>query len=304
MQLGLIGLGKMGASMVARLRDGDHQVAVWDLSPAVVETIASGDENLLPAADLPDLCRLLPSPRVIWVMVPAGVATRATLDQLGSLLSPGDVVIDGGNSRYTETVEIGERLMQGGIHLLDAGTSGGVWGREQGFCLMVGGDPQAFALAEPIFKTLAPVDGYAHVGPAGSGHYVKMVHNGIEYAMMQAYGEGFELLEEGPFPVDTAQISRLWGQGSVIRSWLLDLAARALKRNPDLHGIKAWVEDSGEGRWAVEEAIRQAVAVPALAQALFARFSSRRPDAFSLRLIAALRDEFGGHGTRSPGEDD
>ena len=304
MQIGLIGLGKMGANMVSRLRAGGHQAAVWDLSPETVAEIAAGDEGVVAARDPEHLCSLLPAPRIIWVMVPAGDATRTTLEKLGGLLSAGDVVIDGGNSRYTDTMRLAVTLADHGIHLLDAGTSGGIWGREQGYCLMVGGPEQAFATVEPILKTLAPPQGYAHVGPVGSGHYVKMVHNGIEYAMMQAYGEGFELLKEGPFPVDTAQVAKLWGQGSVIRSWLLELAATALERNPDLKDIKGWVADSGEGRWAVEEAINQAVAVPALAQALFARFNSRRPDAFSLRLIAALRDEFGGHGTRSADQGD
>jgi 6-phosphogluconate dehydrogenase len=304
MQIGLIGLGKMGANMVSRLRGGGHQAVVWDLSPDTVAEVAADDDGILAAGDPQHLCSLLQEPRIVWVMVPAGDATRTTLENLGGLLAPGDVVIDGGNSRYTDTMKMATVLADRGIHLLDAGTSGGIWGREQGYCLMVGGPGEAFATAEPIFKTLAPDQGYAHVGPAGSGHYVKMVHNGIEYAMMQAYGEGFELLKEGPFPVDTAQVARLWGQGSVIRSWLLELAASALERNPELEDIKAWVADSGEGRWAVEEAINQAVAVPALAQALFARFNSRRPDAFSLRLIAALRDEFGGHGTRSSGQED
>jgi 6-phosphogluconate dehydrogenase len=304
MQIGLIGLGKMGANMVQRLRGGGHEVAVWDLSAERVAEVAAGDEGILPAGDPEHLCGLLAAPRIIWVMVPAGAATSATLEKLGDLLAAGDMVVDGGNSRYTDTMNMATMLATKGIHLLDAGTSGGIWGREQGYCLMVGGPEKAFATVEPIFKTLAPVEGYAHVGPAGSGHYVKMVHNGIEYAMMQAYGEGFELLKEGPFQVDTAQVAKLWGQGSVIRSWLLELAATALERNPDLENIKGWVADSGEGRWAVEEAINQAVAVPALAQALFARFNSRRPDAFSLRLIAALRDEFGGHGTRSAGQED
>jgi 6-phosphogluconate dehydrogenase len=304
MQIGLIGLGKMGANMVQRLRGGGHEVAVWDLSAERVAEVAAGDEGILPAGDPEHLCALLAAPRIIWVMVPAGAATSATLEKLGDLLAAGDMVVDGGNSRYTDTMNMATMLATKGVHLLDAGTSGGIWGREQGYCLMVGGPEKAFATVEPIFKTLAPVEGYAHVGPAGSGHYVKMVHNGIEYAMMQAYGEGFELLKEGPFQVDTAQVAKLWGQGSVIRSWLLELAATALERNPDLENIKGWVADSGEGRWAVEEAINQAVAVPALAQALFARFNSRRPDAFSLRLIAALRDEFGGHGTRSAGQED
>jgi len=304
MKIGLIGLGKMGANMVSRLRAGGHEVVVWDLSAERVAEVTAGDEGLSPATDLTHLCGLLQPQRIVWVMVPAGAATTATLEKLGGLLSPGDVVVDGGNSRYTDTVQISAALAEKGVHLLDAGTSGGIWGREEGYCLMVGGEPEAFAAAEPIFKTLAPAQGYAHVGPSGSGHYVKMVHNGIEYAMMQAYGEGFELLREGPFEVDMAQVASLWGKGSVIRSWLLELAATALQRNPDLKDIKGWVADSGEGRWAVEEAIERAVAVPGLAQALFARFNSRRPDAFSLRLIAALRDEFGGHGTRPSGEGD
>lgn len=297
MKLGMVGLGKMGANMVRRLRRDQHQVVVWDLDATQAATLA-GETGAVAAENLEDLCSRLEGPRIVWVMVPAGEPTSLTLEKLGELLAAGDIVLDGGNSRYKDTLTRAAMLAGKGIHLLDAGTSGGVWGLEEGYCLMVGGPPEAFARVEPLLKTLAPAAGYAHVGPAGAGHYTKMIHNGIEYAMMQAYAEGFELLKEGPFDLDLPGVAKLWGQGSVIRSWLLDLVASALAKNPDLTGIKAWVADSGEGRWTVEEAIDRAVAAPAITQALFARFASRRDDAFSLRLVAALRDEFGGHGTR------
>ncbi len=297
MKLGLVGLGKMGANMAKRLRRDHHQVVVWDLDAGQVATVA-GETGAEAAADLDDLCRQLDGPRIVWVMVPAGDPTRITLEKLSETLQAGDIVLDGGNSRYKDTILRAGMLAEKGIHLLDAGTSGGIWGLEEGYCLMVGGPVAAFEQVEPIFKTLAPAAGYAHVGPAGAGHYTKMIHNGIEYAMMQGYAEGFELLKEGPFPLDLPAVAKLWGNGSVIRSWLLELVAAALEKNPDLDGIDAWVADSGEGRWTVEEAIERSVAAPAITQALFARFASRRNDAFSLRLVAALRDEFGGHGTR------
>ncbi|MCZ6650997.1 MAG: decarboxylating 6-phosphogluconate dehydrogenase [Acidobacteria bacterium] len=301
MKLGLVGLGKMGANMVKRLRRDHHQVVVWDLDAGQVATV-SGETGAVAAADLDDLCSQLDGPRIVWVMVPAGEPTQLTLEKLSERLQKGDIVLDGGNSRYKDTLTRAGMLARKGIHLLDAGTSGGIWGLEEGYCLMVGGSREAYHQVEPILRTLAPPAGYAHVGPVGAGHYTKMVHNGIEYAMMQAYGEGFELLKEGPFPLDLPGVAKLWGKGSVIRSWLLDLVAAALDKNPDLAGIEAWVADSGEGRWTVEEAIERSVAAPAITQALFARFASRRHDAFSLRLVAALRDEFGGHGTRSGGE--
>jgi 6-phosphogluconate dehydrogenase len=301
MKLGLVGLGKMGANMVQRLRRDHHQVVVWDLDAGQMATV-SGETGAVPAADLDDLCRRLAGPRIVWVMLPAGRPTELTLEKLSERLQEGDVVLDGGNSLYKDTLIRAGMLARKGIQLLDVGTSGGIWGLEEGYCLMVGGSKEAFQQVEPILKTLAPPLGYARVGPVGAGHYTKMIHNGIEYALMQGYAEGFEILKEGPFPLDLPGVAKLWGKGSVIRSWLLDLVASALEKNPDLAGIQAWVADSGEGRWTVEEAMERSVAAPAITQALFARFASRRHDAFSLRLVAALRHEFGGHGTQSGGE--
>ena len=301
MQLGMIGLGKMGANMVSRLRTGGHQVAVWDLSAERVQEVAAGDEGVSPSADLETLCRSLAPARIIWVMVPAGPATSATLQQLESLLSPGDVVIDGGNSRYTDTVAMSERLHTAGIHLLDAGTSGGIWGLPVGYCLMVGGEKEHFELLEPALKTLAPPDGYLHVGPAGAGHYTKMVHNAIEYSMMQAYAEGFELLEASDYDVDLAKLSHLWNQGSVIRSWLLELAGNAFSEDATLSRLKGYVSDSGEGRWTLMESIDRAVPMPALAVSLQARFRSRQEDSFSNKVLAALRNQFGGHAVKKSG---
>ena len=232
----------------------------------------------------------------VWVMVPAGPITQETVDTLGGLMHEGDTIVDGGNSRFTDTLKRAEALSEKGIAFVDAGTSGGVWGLKEGYCLMVGGDKEKVSRLEPVFTTLAPENGYAHVGPAGAGHFVKMVHNGIEYSMMQAYGEGFEVLEKnGHFELDLAQIAELWRHGSVIRSWLLDLAASALKKNPGLEGISDYVDDSGEGRWTLGVAIDQAVPMPALALALFARFASREQELFAGKLISALRSEFGGH---------
>jgi 6-phosphogluconate dehydrogenase len=232
-------------------------------------------------------------------MVPAGEITENTIVELEALLEAGDVVVDGGNSKYTDTLARGERLKAKGLSLVDAGTSGGVWGLEEGFSLMVGADEDVFARLEPIFAALAPEGGYGRMGRAGSGHYVKMIHNGIEYGLMQAYAEGFEILEHSDFELDLHQISEVWRHGSVIRSWLLDLAARALEEDPTLGKVAPWVEDSGEGRWTVEEAIELAVPAPVIASALFARFASRDEDSFGLKMLAALRHQFGGHATKS-----
>jgi 6-phosphogluconate dehydrogenase len=228
-------------------------------------------------------------------MVPAGPITAATVTEIASHVESGDVIVDGGNSRFTDTQERAEHLGARGIHLVDSGTSGGIWGLREGFCLMIGADRKIFELLEPIFKTLAPEDGYAHVGPTGSGHFVKMVHNGVEYGLMQSYAEGFELMRASEFDLDLAVISDLWRHGSVVRSWLLDLAASALKKDPDLKSIAGYVEDSGEGRWAVETGINSSVPTPAMAAALFARFASRQDESFAAKVLAALRREFGGH---------
>ena len=300
MRIGMVGLGKMGANMTTRLIQGGHEVVAFDVNPAAIEQAKQG--GALAADSLADVVAQLPAPRTVWVMVPAGEITQSTLAELATLLDTGDVVVDGGNSRWTSTKEQAAALAQQGIDLVDAGTSGGIWGLAEGYCLMVGGSDAAVEQLSPALTTLAPPDGWAHVGPSGAGHYTKMVHNGVEYALMQAYAEGFELLSEGEYDLDLAQIANLWRRGSVVRSWLLDLAANALGEDPDLSQISGYVEDSGEGRWTVEAAISSAVAVPTIAAALFARFSSRKSDAFANRLLAALRNQFGGHAVRKAGE--
>jgi 6-phosphogluconate dehydrogenase len=294
MQLGMVGLGKMGANMTVRLLGGGHDIVVFDIDPEAVRKSAA--EGATGSSSLEDLVGKLDPPRAVWVMVPAGPITQQTVDALGKVLQEGDTIIDGGNSRYTDSLKRAEELSKKGITFVDAGTSGGVWGLEEGYCLMVGGDDAAVERLKPVFTTLAPENGFAHVGPAGAGHFVKMVHNGIEYSIMQAYGEGFEVLEKnGQFELDLAQIAEVWRYGSVIRSWLLDLAASALKKNPGLEGISSYVDDSGEGRWTLGVAIDQAVPMPGLALALFTRFASRERELFAGKLISALRGEFGGH---------
>jgi 6-phosphogluconate dehydrogenase len=286
MQVGMVGLGRMGANMAERLRGGGHEVIGYDHDP-----------NISQAASLEDLVGRLQAPRVVWVMVPSGDPTEQTVQALAGLLAADDIVIDGGNSNFRDSIRRAEELAEAGIHFLDAGTSGGIWGLKEGFCLMVGGIDSEFRRVEPILKTLAPPDGYAHVGPPGAGHFVKMVHNGIEYGMLQAYGEGFEILGGSKlFPhLDLHQIASVWRNGSVVRSWLLDLAERALAADPKLEQIKGYVQDSGEGRWTVLEAIEEDVPAPMTALALFARFSSRQDESFAMKMIAALRNEFGGH---------
>ena len=284
--------------MTTRLIRGGHEVVVFDIDADAVSKAA--DEGAVAAASLDDLVAELAPPRIVWSMVPAGDITGSTIAELKELLHEGDTVIDGGNSRYSDSIERGSELATKKISFLDAGTSGGIWGLEGGYCLMVGGDAEAFARAEPIFATLAPDNGYAHVGPSGAGHFTKMVHNGIEYALMQSYGEGFELLHDSEFDIDTAQVAELWRHGSVVRSWLLDLAAKALADDSDLEQVAPYIEDSGEGRWTLGYAIEHAIPVPTIATALFARFASRQDASFAGKVIAALRKEFGGHATRKP----
>jgi 6-phosphogluconate dehydrogenase len=295
MQIGMIGLGRMGANMVERLLQGGHQVAAFDRSADAVR--ASAAKGAVGCDSLEALVRALAPPRAVWIMVPAGAPTDQTVDQLSNLLAKGDVVIDGGNSYWKDGQAQAKALAQAGIQFVDAGVSGGIWGLKIGYCLMVGGDEATCKRLEPIFLTLAPKDGYLRVGNAGAGHFVKMVHNGIEYGMLQAYGEGFEIIETSEFGsgIDLGSLAHLWNQGSVIRSWLLELAELAFENDPKLSKIKGYVDDTGEGRWTVKDAIDLAVPPPVLAMSLFARFRSRQDDSFSDKVIAALRNEFGGH---------
>jgi 6-phosphogluconate dehydrogenase len=296
MQIGFIGLGRMGSNMVTRLLEGGHTVVAWDVRADQVRAVASAGAR--GAASLAELARALVPPRAVWVMVPAGEPTEKTVRDLADLLAPGDTIVDGGNSFYKDDVRRAAELAARGLLYVDAGTSGGIWGLRNGYCLMVGGPAPAVTRLEPVFRTLAPADGYLHVGSSGAGHYVKMIHNGIEYALMQAYAEGFELMRESPYGLDLPRIAALWNHGSVVRSWLLELAADALAEDPKLESVKAWVEDSGEGRWTVEDAVEKAVPAPAITAALYARFRSRRDNSFADRLLAALRNKFGGHAVR------
>jgi 6-phosphogluconate dehydrogenase len=297
MQLAMIGLGRMGGNMVQRLLQGGHQVVVFDRSAdAMKPHVAMGAEA---AKDLADLCGQLSAPRVVWVMVPAGSAVESTIEQLLPGLSKGDIIIDGGNSNFKDSIRRGAWLKEKGLAFIDAGTSGGIWGLTVGYCLMIGASPEAFKLCEPIFRTLAPPEGYAHVGPPGAGHYVKMIHNGIEYGMLQAYAEGYEILHASKdFKLDLHQISAVWNRGSVVRSWLNELAERAFANDTELTALKGYVEDSGEGRWTVQEAIDLDVPAPVITLSLLTRFRSRQADSFGAKVIAALRNEFGGHAVR------
>lgn len=293
MEVGFIGLGRMGGAMVERLLQGGHRVVVWNRDRGKVDAaVAKGAEG---ARDLADLAAKLAPPRVVWLMVPAGQPTEEMFTALLPVLSPGDLIIDGGNSFYRDAVRRAGIAEKRGCRFMDAGTSGGIWGLRNGYCLMVGGREDDFRRAEPLFRTLAAPDGYLHAGPVGAGHFLKMVHNGIEYGMLQAYAEGFELLRASPYRPDLAQVARLWNRGSVIRSWLLELAERALAKEPDLASVRGVVADSGEGRWFVEEAIAAGVPAPVIALSLMARYRSRQDESFAARFIAALRGEFGGH---------
>jgi 6-phosphogluconate dehydrogenase len=296
MELGMIGLGRMGANMSERLVRGGHRVVSYDQSAEAVRRAV--DIGAVGARSLADFVEQLSLPRSIWLMVPSGDPVDQTIDELLPSLAKDDVIIDGGNSNYKDSIRRAEKLRAHGLHFIDAGTSGGIWGLKNGYCMMVGGEKAIVERLEPIFKTLAPPDGYLHVGPNGAGHFVKMIHNGIEYGMLQAYGEGFELLKASEFHLDLGRIAHLWNQGSVVRSWLLELAERAFEKDPQLSSIKGYVEDSGEGRWTVVEAIEKSVPAPVLMLSLFARFASRQEDSFSAKVIAALRNEFGGHAVK------
>jgi 6-phosphogluconate dehydrogenase len=286
MQLGLIGLGKMGGNMRERIRRAGHTVVGYDRNPEVSDV-----------SSLTELVSALEGPRVVWVMVPAGAATQSTVDQLGELLEPGDTVVDGGNSRWTDDEKHAEELAAKGIGFVDAGVSGGVWGLKNGYALMVGGDAENIAKVQPIFDALKPEGdaGFVHAGKVGAGHFSKMVHNGIEYAMMQAYAEGWELLEKVHSVTDVREVFRSWQEGTVIRSWLLDLAVNALDEDEHLEKLRGYAQDSGEGRWTVEAAIDHAVPLPAITASLFARFASRQEDSPQMKMVAALRNQFGGH---------
>ncbi len=303
MEIGLVGLGRMGANMARRLILGGHRVVSYDLNAeAVADSAQFGVEG---AGSLPSLVSMLTPPRAVWLMLPQGQPTQDTMDSLSPLLSPGDAILDGGNANYKDSMRRAEALATHGIDFIDVGTSGGIWGLTTGFCLMVGGPEGAVKRLEPAFRSLAPSEttGYSHVGPSGAGHFVKMVHNGVEYALMEAYAEGFELLSaKDEFDLDLAAIAETWRYGAVVRSWLLDLAAAALKEDPRLDSLQAYVEDSGEGRWTVEESVDLAVPIPAITAALQQRFRSRQDGPLGAKMLAALRQQFGGHAVRRSGD--
>ena len=292
MRLAMVGLGKMGFNMSLRLLAGGHEVVCTDRNVDVAKELEG--KGAVYATSLADAVSKLSAPRVVWIMVPSQV-TGAVIQEAAGLLSKGDVLIDGGNTNWKESRAHAEELAKKGIQFCDAGTSGGVWGLKNGYCLMVGGAPEAVTVCEPIFKTLAPANGYAHVGPAGAGHYVKMVHNGIEYGLMEAYAEGFEIMQTAPYQLDLHKIAGIWGYGSVVRSWLLELLEAELAADASLKTVKGWVEDSGEGRWTVQAAIDQNVPAPVITLALQARLRSRQEESFGAKILAALRNQFGGH---------
>ena len=296
MDIGFIGLGKMGLNMVTRLQRAGHRVTAYDRSAdALANATAAG---CIGAASLADLVQRLKAPRAVWIMVPSGPPTEETVQAVTALLAPGDVIIDGGNTRFHDDVRRSKELAAKKLQYIDAGTSGGIWGLKIGYCLMVGGNKEAVDRLAPVFEALAPPNGWAHVGAAGAGHYVKMVHNGIEYSLMQGYAEGFELMSKSDYRLDLARIADLWLQGSVVRSWLLELAASALKEDPRLEQLKGYVQDSGEGRWMMADAIDKDVPVPTLTTALFTRFRSRQTESFAEKMLAALRNAFGGHAVK------
>ena len=295
MKLAMIGLGRMGMNMARRLLRGGHEVVAYNRTDRKTEEIAG--EGAVAAYSLSDIPEKLPRPRVVWIMLPAGPAVDDHLLRLMEILAPGDIVIDGGNTYFKDDIRRAELLAQRGIGFMDVGGSGGIWGLKAGYCMMIGGPRETFQFLEPLFRTLAPKEGYLYCGPAGAGHFVKMVHNGIEYGMMQAYGEGFQILEASPYAasLNYSEVAHLWNQGSVVRSWLLELAEGAFAKDGKLTDIRGYVEDSGEGRWTVNQAIETGVSAPVITLSLMNRFRSRDADSFSDRVVAALRREFGGH---------
>jgi 6-phosphogluconate dehydrogenase len=297
MRIGFIGLGRMGANMVRRLIRDQHEIVIYNRTPEKTREVAA--EGAEPAFSIEELVSKLQKPRAVWVMVPAGDATEAQIEELLEHLEPGDTIIDGGNTNFHDDVRRHQALKERGIEYVDAGTSGGIWGLQVGYCLMVGGDPDPVTRLEPIFTSLAPKGGFLHVGGPGAGHYVKMVHNGIEYGLMQAYAEGFEIMHASDYHLDLHAISKLWGQGSVVRSWLLELLESALAGDQDLSHLKGWVADSGEGRWTILEAIDKDVPAPVITLSLLTRFRSRQDDSYGAKVLAALRNEFGGHAVKT-----
>ena len=298
MNVGFVGLGRMGANMVTRLARGGHTIVATTRDQAKVAAIAQ-EPNVSGAASPAALIEQLAAPRAVWVMVPAGEATEQMIQTVAGLLAPGDVIVDSGNSNFRDSIRHGQELAARGIDFVDQGTSGGIWGLKNGYALMIGGEQRVFERLEPAFATLAPPDGYLRCGPVGAGHYVKMIHNGIEYGMLQAYGEGFELLHTSPFEVDLRAVAHVWNQGSVVRSWLCELAELAFAADPHLKDIRGYVDDSGEGRWTIIEALTQNVPAPVITLALLERLRSRQPESFSAQVIAALRKEFGGHAVQT-----
>jgi 6-phosphogluconate dehydrogenase len=296
MEIGFIGLGKMGSNMVTRLLRDGHKVVIHNRSHPPIERLAAlgAEASSSPA----DLVSRLSGRKAVWLMVPSGEPVDQNIASLSKHLKAGDIIVDGGNSKWTDSRNRSEALQEKGINFVDCGTSGGVWGLENGYCLMYGGHKRACDHLEPVFKTLAPENGYLYCGPSGSGHFVKMVHNGIEYGMMQAYAEGFEVMKAAPYDIDLRAVSKVWQYGSVIRSWLLELAERAFTEDPGLERLQAFVQDSGEGRWTVDEAIDLGVPAPVIANALFARFYSRDKESFAMKVLAALRNQFGGHAVK------
>ena len=305
MRIAMIGLGKMGGNMARRLCRGDIEVVGFNRSPAIVEQLAQ-EEGMTPSVSLADAVSKLDSPRVVWLMLPCGDPTEKAIEELIPMLSPGDVVVDGGNSNYHDSVRRGELLAKHQIGFMDSGTSGGIWGLQGGYCLMVGASKEVAEIMKPVLQVLAPSPehGWAHVGPVGSGHFTKMIHNGIEYGMMQAFAEGFALIRgKEEFNIDLAQVAELWRHGSVVRSWLLDLTAESLKKDQQLESIAPYVADSGEGRWTVVESIDQGVAAPVLSLALQMRFESQDSEGYSYRLLSMMRNAFGGHAVKTAGGD-